>query len=289
MIESTKNRQKVQNLQTIKELIKIGADQLQSVADRAFFESKLLLSFATGLDQVELVTKSDQMVDSTLFLELIGRRADHEPIEYITGKASFYSRDFLTDPSVLIPRAETELLIDQALELISGVENPKIAEIGVGSGVISVMMAILRSDARITATDINPKALELAKKNTDRFGVADRIIFKNCSLLDDHSDQVDLIVSNPPYIAQDYPLEKNVLKEPKEALFGGVVGDEILKQIIDLASERKCKLACECGYDQRNSLEEYLEKKSAKSVSFYNDYAGFTRGFVARFDARFDD
>lgn len=277
------------NPKTIKELISIGADQLQSVADRAFFESKLLLSFATGLDQVELVTKSDQEVDGTLFFKLVSRRANHEPMEYITGKASFYSRDFLTNSAVLIPRAETELLIDQALKLISGVKNPKIAEIGVGSGVISVMMATLRSDARITATDINPKALELAKLNAERFGVADRIIFKNCSLLDDHADQADLIVSNPPYIAQNYPLEKNVLKEPKEALFGGVVGDEILKQIIDLAHARKCKLACECGYDQRNSLEEYLEKKSAKSLSFYNDYAGFTRGFVARFDARFDD
>lgn len=248
-------------------------------------EAQLLLCHAAGIERTELILRPERLIEAPAYEALVRRRAAHEPFEYLTGKAGFYSREFLTAPGVLIPRPETELLIDQAIAALEGVANPRVAEIGTGSGVIAVMIALLRPDARIIATDINPKALALAARNAERFGVSASIDFVETSLLEGVNQRLDLLVSNPPYIAANYPLSPEVLKEPAEALFGGERGDELLLQIIDLADERGIRaLACESGYDQRESLRARLETKSWTKIDFYNDYAGLQRGFVARRD-----
>ncbi len=227
----------------------------------------------------------DAMIDAGSYPDWIARRHDDEPLEYLTGRAGFYSREFEIVPGVLIPRPETELLIDRALEAIAAIKSPKVIEIGTGSGVIAIMLALLRPDLAITATDINPKAIALAQKNAARFGVSERISFIQTSLLDGVSLKPDLLISNPPYIAADAALQEPVLREPHEALFGGRRGDELLRAIIDLACARGIGLlACECGYDQREVLEAYLKRKSVKQIEFYTDYAGLQRGFVARID-----
>ena len=155
------------------------------------------------------------------------------------------------------------------LEIASSYKAPKIAEIDTGSGIISVMLA-LKTNAKIVATDINEKALKLAKKNALKFNVSDKIDFVKCSYIDEISGSIDILVSNPPYIARGYKLDKFVINEPHEALFGGEIGDEILKNI-----------ACEMGYDQRASMEMALKFNGFKST-FYKDLAGFDRGFCAR-------
>lgn len=226
-----------------------------------------------------------ELEDAEGFFALAKRFANHEPLEYITGEAGFYGLSFNVKKGVLIPRPETEILVEKSLDILSNLparnEPPLVAEIGVGSGIISICLA-LNSNAKIIASDISDDALNLARENAAKFGVEDRIEFVKCAYLDQIYGQFDLLVSNPPYIAQDYELDKFVLNEPHEALFGGAAGDEILKNIILVAKNRGVKyLACEMGYDQKASLESVLEL-SGFEAEFYRDLAGFDRGFVAR-------
>lgn len=226
-----------------------------------------------------------ELEDADGYFTLAKRFANHEPLEYITGEAGFYGLTFNVKKGVLIPRPETEILVERSLEILSNLPSrkgpPLVAEIGVGSGIISICLA-LNSNAKIIASDISDDALNLARENAAKFGVEDRIRFVKCAYLDQICGQFDLLVSNPPYIAQDYRLDKFVLNEPHEALFGGAAGDEILKNIVLVAKNRGVKyLACEMGYDQKASLESVLEL-SGFEAEFYRDLSGFDRGFVAR-------
>ena len=240
----------------------------------------LLMSYLdVSIEWIFLNQKSE--FDGDGYFALVKRFENYEPLEYITGKASFYGLEFEVESGVLIPRPETEILVDKVLEIASLYKAPKIAEIGTGSGIISIMLA-LKTNAKIVATDINEKALNLAKKNALKFNVSEKIEFVKCSYIDEISGDIDILVSNPPYIARDYELSKFVLNEPENALFGGEIGDEILKNIILIARNRGIKnIACEMGYDQRASMEMALKFNGYKSA-FYKDLAGFDRGFCAR-------
>ncbi len=164
-----------------------------------------------------------ELEDADGYFALAKRFANPEPLEYITGEAGFYGLSFNVKKGVLIPRPETEILVERSLEVLSNLparnEPPLVAEIGVGSGIISICLA-LNSNAKIIASDISDDALNLARQNAAKFGVEDRIEFIKCAYLDQIYGQFDLLVSNPPYIAQDYRLDKFVLNEPHEALFG---------------------------------------------------------------------
>ena len=226
-----------------------------------------------------------ELDDADGYFALAKRFANHEPLEYITGETGFYGLSFNVKKGVLIPRPETEILVEKSLEILLNLPArngpPLVAEIGAGSGIISICLA-LNSNAKIIASDISDDALNLARENTAKFGVEDRIEFVKCAYLDQIYGQFDLLVSNPPYIAQDYGLDKFVLNEPHEALFGGAAGDEILKNIVLIAKNRSVKyLACEMGYDQRESMQNAL-KFNGFEAEFYKDLAGFDRGFVAR-------
>lgn len=219
--------------------------------------------------------------------KLVQRRATEYPMEYITQKASFYGEMFHVRDGVLIPRPETEILVDKALEILKDNKSPKVLEIGVGSGIISVMLAMLVKDIEIIAVDINDKALELAKENAIKHGVEDKITFIKSDLFTNVplDMQFDMVVSNPPYIADDYKLPKNVKYEPSNALFGGKVGDELLKNIIENTHKKEIKfLLCEMGYDQKIPLKNFIEKNyNTKSITFYKDLENFDRGFCIQF------
>ncbi len=216
-------------------------------------------------------------------LKSISRLNDGYPLEYITKKASFYGMDFFIDEGALIPRPETELLVDKATQLITRHKIRKIYEIGVGSGIIAITLCLLNPRITITATDISPTALTIAQKNIALKSALDatlksRIRLIHADLLQgtDFTPKDSLIISNPPYIAEGYALPKNVAFEPKIALFGGKKGDEILQKIIALNAKYLC---CEIGHNQ-GYLADFLG--AYKSVEFYKDYTGFTRGFVAK-------
>ena len=217
---------------------------------------------------------------------LVKKRATNYPLEYIINKASFYGEMFIVKEGVLIPRPETEFLLENALEILKDKkETQTILEIGTGSGIISVMLALLVPNIKIIAVDINEKALALAKENAIKHNVQDKIEFRLSNLYENvNEDDIFLCISNPPYIANDYKLSTNVKYEPSNALFGGNVGDELLKDIIKDTSKRKIPyLLCEMGYDQKNPLENYFKEFNVDSYSFYKDYESFDRGFTLKF------
>lgn len=253
-------------------------------------ESELLLSHVLGVSREWLHTWGQKEISLHSFQkyqETIFRRQRDEPLEYITNNASFYSQNFFVDNRVLIPRSETEILVDKVSFLIEKFHIKKIAEIGIGSGVISIILGLKYPHIKIIATDISQDSLEVAKKNILSFRdqashIVKQIDLIHTNLLDGIREDFELLVSNPPYIAMDYPLDNNVLKEPHCALFGGKNGNEILLKIIQEASKRQIPfLCCEIGYDQKKSLEEVLSANWLK-VDFYQDLSGFDRGFVAQ-------
>ena len=260
-----------------------------TIPRRAKLESELLLAFALGVGREWLHAWGEREVESEAlarFEGYIARRKSHEPFEYITQSVGFYSREFFVSHGVLVPRPESELLIDKAREVIARSGVKRVGEIGVGSGVLAITLALECPDISVVATDISQDALAIAKTNIARHHtqsnrLKERVTLKHASLLDGIEEQIDLLISNPPYIAQDYALDASVMQEPHCALFGGVVGDEILLEIIALARERGIEhLICEMGYDQRESLSRALGEAGFEA-EFYQDYALWDRGFVA--------
>ena len=138
-------------------------------------------------------------------------------------------------------------------------------------------------NAKFIATDISSEALRVAKINIDRFNFNDRIELRCGSLLGCVDEDIDYLVSNPPYIANGFKLEKNLSYEPQNALFGGEVGDEIVKELLDEVLQRGIRyFSCEIGYDQKVKVEKYLELFQYKKLEFYVDYSGFDRGFTLK-------
>ena len=270
-------------LMKIDDALSLGRKELEDVAERPLLEAEILLSHALGKERVYLHAHSKDKVDVSHYLTFLRRRKEHEPIEYITQKVSFYGMEFFITSGVLIPRPETEILIDEVAKELTGTE--KVAEIGVGSGVISAILKRKFPALSISATDISAEAISCAATNFRNLGL-DIELF-HTSMLDNVTKEFDVIVSNPPYIAKDFPLEKNVaMYEPHEALFGGEEGEEILLSIIDLFLQKSTKIvACEMGFDQKVKIESYLKRKEFRgSVRFYKDLAGLDRGFILKKD-----
>jgi len=267
----------------VKDILKDISATLEPFIPRASREAQLLLMAHLNVDELWLLTnQNSEIQDIDKLLEWVGRRAENEPLEYITNSVSFYSEDFYIAPGALIPRPETELLIDEVIKNITD-KNAKItfAEVGVGSGIISIMLAQKFPNAKIIAVDISQKAIEIAKINIERFGLNERIELRRGSLLEPITERIDYLVSNPPYIADDEKLESNLSYEPQNALFGGVVGDEIIKELLDTVLSRNINFfTCEMGYDQKDKIRYYLNNKQLQSLKFYRDFSGFDRGFT---------
>lgn len=270
------------------EILRCSPLRAQQPHLRIGLESQILLAHHLNTDRVFLHTHPDVSLTPTQarrFFESIQKRALGYPIEYLTHKVSFYAREFRIDSRTLIPRPETEILIDKALEILCRYDCHTIAEVGTGSGVIAITLALQNPAPHIYATDINPRALKLAYANATHFGVEDRIVFLHTSLLDglEHT-RIDMLISNPPYIAHSYPLPLSVGYEPKEALFGGERGSEVLCAIIALAQKSHIRfVCCEMGYDQKPHIRDAVRTIPHKSLEFYKDLSGFDRGFILQF------
>ena len=271
---------------TIQDSLKWAKTELLESCERPQYEAELLLAYHLKQDRMYLIThESDKVKDVEGYVKLVNRRVAHEPYEYIVGKASFYDIYLAVEEGVLIPRPETEILIDLVAEIIQKEAITRIAEIGVGSGAISVVLARKFPELHSIATDICDTPLKVAGKNIDTFGLNEQIELRKSNLIDEINEEIELVVSNPPYIAEDFLLKSNVIDyEPKEALFGGRIGDELLKQIILDVKKRGVKyLACEMGYDQKEPIASFVNKVGVKSIKFYKDLADFDRGFVIEF------
>jgi release factor glutamine methyltransferase len=265
----------------VKDALVEATNQIKNISDIPNKEARILLAFYLDKDQIWIITHDNEDIEEEGYFKLIKRRVENEPIEYITNSASFYGECFYVDSNVLIPRPETEILVDLVVSTCKGIKRPRIVEIGTGSGIISIMLAKLLPDAVITAIDISTEALGVAKQNAKKHEVDIEFIHSN--LFENFQEKnFDMLVSNPPYIANDEPLDIGLSYEPSLALYGGSIGDEILKDIIDIFIDKNIKnLACEMGYDQKDKITNYLKSNDFK-LEFYKDLAGLDRGFIVR-------
>ena len=275
-------------MKTYKQIVREYSRYLKEITHIPQKEVEILILHLVQQSTIWLHLNYDKECSCEKELEkLVKKRATNYPLEYITKRASFYGEVFNVQDGVLIPRPETEILVENAETILKEIKAPKVLEIGVGSGIISVMLAILIPDIEIIAVDINDKALELAKSNAKKHNVEDKITFIKSDLFTNVPDiQFDMVVSNPPYIADDYKLPSNVKYEPSNALFGGNIGDELLKDIILQTKQKEIKyLLCEMGYDQKTPLTNFVKENisSYKSLEFYKDYDKFDRGFTLVF------
>ena len=223
--------------------------------------------------------------ESTRFANFVARRAAFEPIQYILGAQEFFGLPFVVTPDVLIPRPETEHLVEAVFERVTPQADTHILDVGTGSGAIAVALAHALPQAHLTAVDLSPAALAVARRNAQRHGVSERVTFLQSDLLAacDHA-QFDVVVSNPPYIAEKEGLEPQVARwEPRSALYAGPTGLEIYVRLIPQAREALRPdgwLLLEIGHGQSPAIGELLSDWN--DVSFLNDLQGIPRVAVAR-------
>jgi len=263
-------------------------DLLLSLASRQrglpWREARMLLAAAAGSSQEWLVAHGLEIADSTVtdrFLELVERRAQGEPMAYLTGVREFYGRPFAVSPAVLIPRPETELLVDVALELLNDVRSPCLLDLGTGTGILAVSLALERPDATVFASDLSPHALDVAGGNAAALG-ADRIVFlggdwwqaldsDRCQGPGENERAFDLVVANPPYVAADdrHLAQGDLRFEPELALVGGPDGLAALRRIIAGAPSRLGRsawLAVEHGLEQGASCRQLMVESGFERV-----------------------
>lgn len=267
---------------TIIEAINIAKVELSHI-ENPIKEAELILSFHLKKTRIFLHINPKMIIENVdEYFNLVKQRANHKPLEYITSSAGFYGYDFYVNEDVLIPRAETEILIDKVKSMIDKESKVNIVDIGCGSGVISIVLAKYFNNANIIAVDISDKAINVAKKNAKTLQVDSKINFIKSNLLDNVNDKIDIIVSNPPYIRNDEKLDSNVQEyEPHLALFGGNYGYEILEKIIKEFFLRKCKyLFCEMACYQKKDISRILYDYPHKKLEFYKDLSGLDRGFM---------
>ena len=250
-------------------------------------EAASLLAFALGKTKTFLLTHDDYELseaEEAEFQSLIERRAAREPFQYITGKQEFYGLDFAVAPGVLIPRPETEIIVENALEILKKFENPRFCEVGVGSGCISVAILFNAPAATAIGLDVSDAALEVAQKNAEKHDVAARLNLRKSDVFGALStEEFDLIVSNPPYIprADIEGLQSEVRDfEPLTALTDGGNGLSIIEKIVNSAPnylKRGGFLLMEIGFGQGKAVENLFAASVWQRVEILPDLQGIPR------------
>ena len=246
-------------------------------------ENRILLCHATGLSRVQLITQAERPLldaEAARLAALVKRRLDGEPIAYIVGRREFFGLDFEVSDAVLIPRPDTELIVELALERLPG--GGRMLDMGTGSGAIAVAAAHTRPDARVTALDVSEAALDVARRNAAANGARVRFLRSDWFGALQADERFELIVSNPPYIAAgDEHLAQGDLRfEPVGALTDHADGLSALRTIID-GSPRHLEpggwLLLEHGYDQAASVRALLAERGFSEVQSWRDLAGIER------------
>lgn len=247
-------------------------------------EARLLLRHVLGCTAAWLETHRDDPLDperAAAFSLLVARRAAGEPVAYMLGRREFYGREFEVSPAVLIPRPETELLVDLAVARLRDVAAPRILDLGTGSGCIAVTLALELPEAEVVAVDRSVMALATAEGNAERLGA--RVLLAESNWFSDLAEErFDLIVSNPPYISTDDPhLHAGDLRhEPLSALASGRDGLDAIRRICAEAAEHLSPgggLMFEHGYDQAAAAVGLLAENGFIEIEQHRDLAGIAR------------
>ena len=262
-------------------------------ADSPRLDAEVLLAEARGCKRIELYTSFDEVAAEsvrTTFRDLVRRRAEGMPVAYLVGRREFYALNFRVTPDVLIPRPETELLVIRLLDLAKAISPDgaglEVADIGTGSGIIAICAAKNLRQARVTAVDISPAALQVAQSNAAEHGVADRMAFVESDLFAavPPDARFDIVASNPPYVTAEEmdQLEPTVRNyEPRTALQAGPSGTAIIERLIPEAAGRLKPggwLLMEIGHQQGPAVEELLQADGRfDEISLTKDLAGQMR------------
>jgi release factor glutamine methyltransferase len=249
-----------------------------------------LLAHVLGRKRIELYLEFERVLTESELAplrNLVKRRSEGEPLQHLLGTTEFCGLTFLCDKRAMVPRPETEELVELVESKIENREL-RIVDVGTGSGVIALTLAVKFPDAEILAVDISDDALALAQENAGRVKLADRVRFLKSNLLENVEGCFDVIVANLPYISiQDrQSLSREVLHDPEVALFASAQGDELVRELIAQAPSQLRPggmLALEIGIGQSEALLSALAEKNYRDISFKNDYSGVKRFLYARY------
>jgi len=274
----------------VREALKIGKKKLSDAGvANPDLDSQLILSHVLGMDRVRLFVYDDiKLTEEEIerYDRLLGQRCRFVPVAYIIGRKEFYGLNFYVKEGVLIPRPETEFVVEEALKAACDLSNPVLADLCCGSGAISVAVAVNNKNVKVYAVDISDTACEVARINISAHNVQDRVSLLQGDLWEPLEERkvkgLDIIVSNPPYIPSHelHSLPSDVQNEPKLALDGGTDGLEFYRRIISRAPEflkAGGKIIFEIGWNQASAVKDILENSGFTQIEVRKDYAGFDR------------
>ncbi len=252
-------------------------------------ERELLLMHVLQKDRAWLYTHDDVLLEPgelDAYQALLNRRINGEPIAYLTGTRSFWDHEFQVNEHCLIPRADTELLVELASGLLPDDFKGHVIDLGTGSGILAISIALIRPDCHVVATDINAHTLQLAESNAQRLGATNVAFVESDWFAELAGQQFDMIISNPPYIRSTDPhLDQGDLRfEPRRALDGGDDGLDAYRRIIEGCKDHLTDsghLLLEHGHDQREHLCDLLHAAGFDTLQIQDDLAGIPRAIVA--------
>ena len=277
---------------TIQENLKRAVQLLkeQNIEDSILI-SRILLSYTIKKNKEYLIIRSEEILDKEAekkYLEYINQIISGKPLQYITNNQEFMKLNFFVDENVLIPRADTEILVEEVLMLCKDNKNYRILDLCTGSGAIGISIAKNVNKCEVILLDISEKALEVAKKNVESNCIKNKVKIIKSDMFQNVSGKFDIIVSNPPYIETQEirRLEQNVKSEPIIALDGGIDGLDFYRDIAQSAYKFLNKngyLCLEIGYEQKNKVINILEKtEKYENIYYKKDLSGNNRLIIAR-------
>lgn len=275
------------------EVLQRSADFLKKrKIDNARLNAEHLLAYSLGKKRIELYLEFERALDEAELAplrELVRRRGEGEPLQHLLGTVEFCGNIFKIDQRAMVPRPETEELVELLKAKIANPQS-RILDLGTGSGVIALSLASIFPEAEVVAIDISEDALGLARENAERLSLTSRVQFHRSDLLANLGEpaRFDVVVANLPYIStQDrQSLSREVLRDPETALFGGERGDELIRKLIEQAPphlQENGLLALEIGAGQSESLAEFLAQKNFHDIETKRDYQSLPRFLLARY------
>jgi release factor glutamine methyltransferase len=279
---------------TLNDWVRHGEAQLAEGPhpDRARRDAETLLLHHIGKNRAWLLAHGEEEFAgcrAVSYAGLLKRRVRGEPIQYITGETEFYGLPFRVTRDVLIPRPETEHLVEKVIAFCGGLERPRIVDVGTGSGAIAVALAHALPQAQVTATDLSAGALAIARENAERNGVGERMVFAQGDLLEPvQGGLFDVVASNPPYVPEEERASLDVEVrdyEPEQALFAGLGGVDVYRRLIPQAADALKPGGCivmEIGFGQQRAIETLLAAGGYEEIEFVPDLQSIARVAVAR-------